>query len=133
MKKHSLHLACLGLTVTLFACTGVTPAPEVAELEVQAQRTQKLEPEAKHSIDDPEAQGGEAAILYSTDQKATFKLEVPSGIYRVSVRARADEYEGWPVMRLYHNAQPLGEDTSVKRETYGEGAQKFDEAELKRA
>ena len=120
-------LAYLSLTLVLAACTNVAP-----ELDVQAQRSaQRIEPEAKSFTQDSEAEGGEAAILHKTGQRATFKLdEVTSDTYKVSVRARADEYGGWPVMRLYRNGQRLGEDNPVKREGYGEGAQKFGEAEL---
>ena len=81
------------MTLVLAACTGVTPEPE-SELGTQARSTQQIEPQAKSFIQDPEAKGGEAAILYKTGQKATFKLnEVASGAYKVSVRARAEAYE----------------------------------------
>ena len=127
--RYQLQLL-IYLSFVFVACTSVAPDPEVTELEAQV-AVQQIEAEAKNVIKDPEAKGGEAAILYTTGQKATFKLnEVASGAYKVSVRARAEAYEGYPVMRLHRNGERLGEDNPVKRERYGEGAQKFGEAEL---
>ena len=127
MKLQSLLLyACCA--ALLAACTSVTPE---TELNVQALSVQQIEAEAKRVIKDPEAEGGEAAILYSTDQKATFQLaEVPAGRYKVSVKARADEYKGWPLMRLERDGKRLGEDNLVERTRYGEGAQRFGEADF---
>ena len=117
MRQRRLRLIYFAI-VTLAACTNVTPEPE-SELGTQAQSTQQIEPQARSFIQDPEAEGGEAAILYMTGQKATFKLnEVVSGAYKVSVRARGDNYEGWPVMRLTVDGQQLGEDVLVDGDGY---------------
>ena len=130
MKRPCLLLCCLGLAALLAACTDVTPTPE-AELDVQVQSTQEIEPEAKHFIDDSEAKGGEAAILYETGRRATFKLdEVPSGRYKVSVQARADEFEGYPVMRLHRNGERLGKDNPVRQTRFDGSVQRFGKADL---
>ena len=116
-------LALLTLALLLCACT------QIRTLDA-ASTTYTVEAEAEHTIEDPEASGEQAAILYSSAQRATFALdEVPSGTYKVSVRARADEYEGWPVMRLRVGDQVIGEG-SVERESYGEAAQSFGEEAL---
>ncbi len=92
----------------------------------------KLSPIVDSTIKDPQAKGGEAVILRRTGQRATFELQgVPSGSYRVSVRARADAYQGWPIMRLYLSGQRLGKDNAVERKRYGAGLQTFGKAQLK--
>ena len=126
--RHRLQLL-ICLSSVFVACTSVAPDPEIAELEAQV-AVQQVEPEAENSVEDPEAKGGEAAILYATGQRASFKLQgVSSGRYQVSIRARADAYQGYPVMRLYHNGQPLG-DNPVEREEYGRDGQGFGEVAL---
>ena len=61
------------------------------------------------------------AVLYRTDERARFALDgVPKGSYDVSVRARGDNYEGWPKMRLSVDGKRLGEDVAVERATYQE-------------
>ena len=121
-------LLTLALGLPLVACTNAAADHELAPAGAQ---TQVIEPEAEHTLEDPGADGGEAAILYRTGERGTFKLDnVARGVYSVSVRARAQAYEGWPVLRLYLNGQALGEDNPVERETYGEGAQQFGEATL---
>ena len=49
----------------------------------------------------------------------------------MSVVAKADEHQGWPVMRLYLNGEQLGEDNPVRQARFDGGAQRFGEAELK--
>ena len=125
------HLAYLSFTLLLAACAEVATNPET-ELGLQAQpATRQVEASAKNMINDARASGGKAALLSKQGDTATFELnEVPSGRYKVSVRARADEYRGYPVMRMYHSGERLGKDNPVSREQYGEGTQKFGEAEL---
>ncbi len=67
------------------------------------------------------AMNGRTAVLYRTDERARFALDgVPKGSYAVSVRARGDNYEGWPKMRLSVDGKRLGEDVAVERATYQE-------------
>ena len=106
----------LYFTLLLAACA-TTPEPELAP----SNAPMFIEPEAESVIQDAEAEGGEAAILYRNEDRATFALgDLPDGVYRVSVRARAHEYEGWPVMRLTLGDEQLGEDSAVEREAFGE-------------
>lgn len=120
---------CLLITL-LVACTSVTP--ELEGLGASNAEPLVIEPEAKNVIDDPEAEGGQAAILYHQSNESTFTLGgVPSGTYQVKVRARADEFQGWPKLRLYLGDKQLGEDNPVERERYSEDEQGFGEAELK--
>ena len=130
--KYTLIL--VGLILFLTACTDVAeptpaPAPELAPASAEL----RVEPEAVSTLSDAEAEGDEAAILYRNSDEAVFRLdEVPSGTYRVSVRAKAQAYKGPPLLRLTLNDQPLGEDNPVERSRYGEGAQRFGEATLTR-
>ena len=119
---------CLLSTLFLVACSDTSPEPGLSTMSSRALR---LEPAAKHFTRDADAAGGKAAILFRESERATFKLGgVPGGTYKVSVRARAEAYEGWPVMRLMSNGEQLGEDNPVERERYGSGAQKFGEVRL---
>ena len=91
----------------------------------------RVEANGDREIEDDEASGGEAVILFNQGARASFSLaDVPAGEYRVSVVARSEYYKGWSVMRLYLDGQPVGEDNPVERSSYGEDAQKFGELSL---
>lgn len=123
----SLAVTLLLITFGLIGCSG-----NVADTLDSAAQPLKVEPEATHWVQDPEAEGGEAAILYSENERATFTLGVPSGTYEVSVHAKAQEYEGWPALRLSRNGQPIGEPNSVKQSHFDGSMQRFGPAELER-
>ena len=65
-RQRPLLLSCLFSAVLLAACTNVTPQPE-AKLGVQAQPAQ-VEAEAEFFVDDAQASGGKAALLYEAGQ-----------------------------------------------------------------
>ncbi len=65
------------------------------------------------------ATNGKTAVLLRTDERARFELgDVQSGTYEVSVRARGDNYQGWPEMRLEVDGQQRGEDRLVGSNGY---------------
>ena len=113
--------ACLILA--LVACASVTP-----EVTSEAQPVERVEPEAKNMVEDPDAGDGEAAILYAQGERALFRLdEVPKGTYELSLRARGEAYKGPPVMRLFLKGQPVGEDHAAEQDY---SVQRFGEASL---
>ena len=126
-RPYSVFLLILTLGLALSACQ--SSRPEVSELDALAAPL-TFEPEGESAAKDPEASGGGAVKLSKTGQRAAFK-GLPAGTFEVSVVAKADEYQGWPVMRLYLNGEQLGEDNPVKQARFDGGAQRFGEAELK--
>ena len=133
-RLASLSIAIALLFMFLAACSSPEPTSETILIETNAAglfmdgdlgTLAEIEPDPKESvmIDDPEATDGRTAALYREGEGVSFDLtNVPSGRYRLIVRARADEYLGWPTMRLRIDNEDLEDkDNSVKRENYGAG------------
>ena len=85
-------------------------------------------------IDDQQALDGKAAALYNTGDGVRFELaDIKPGTYEVSVRARGDHAQGWPVVRLSTNAEQVGTNLTVNRKRYKNSSadQVFGEVSLK--
>lgn len=111
----------LTVVLLLSACSSTESAPQ-PDLGVAA-ATYRIQPDSTRR--DSSAEGGRAAILYRTGDRARFDLSrVPYSRngYRVTVRARADYYQGWPVMQPIINGFYRSEkDNDVRRSSYGRG------------
>ena len=85
-----------------------------------ARNAQDIDPKFREIIRDGAAEDNLAAALYSSEDGVRFELGgIRNGRYRVSLRARGDEYEGWPVARLFFEDEHVGEST-VESATYTE-------------
>ena len=92
-------------------------------------RDYTVNPKDTRIISDRTAQDGKAAALYRTGERARFDLRSAisaTGQYRVLVRARADEYKGWPLMKVIVKRNGFGgsdvtETNDVRRTSYGSG------------
>lgn len=84
-------------------------------------------------IDDPEASDGKAIAFYQTGEGARFRLDtLESGTYTVGVRARGDQFEGWPTLRLQVQGTQIAKTMTVERATYPETTEQLGEVDLKR-
>ena len=141
-SKTSFLLICLSLLL-LASCAdkplsegatfGTSLEPTVDNLfedaSVELSQQVSVDPKTSTIIDDPNAKDGKAAALYRTGDGVRFELtNIQSGTYKVSVRARGDQYQGPPVMRLKLDGQQLGQDSAVKTGSYK--AQGFGEVTL---
>ena len=110
-------LLLLALLLMLAGCSDM--AADTLD-ESAAPSTLTVEP-IEENKEEADATNGETTVLLRTDERARFTLEgVTRSSYTVSVRARGDNYEGWPVMRLTVNNQQLGEDVLVDSDGYRE-------------
>ena len=108
------HIVTALLALALMSCSGTETRP-LSESAVPA--TLILEPVEEDG--EADAANGKSAVLLRTGERARFELgDLPRGSYKVSVRARGDNYDGWPRVRLEMNAQQLGEDVSVESDAY---------------
>ncbi len=110
-------LLLLVILLSLVSCSN-TATDMLDESAAPAALT--LEP-IEENKEEAGATNGKTAVLLRTGERARFEIgDVQSGTYKVSVRARGDNYEGWPVMRLTVNNQQLGEDVLVGSNGYRE-------------
>ncbi len=117
--KHIKHIP-LTLLVALLALIGCSNTATDMLDESAAPAALTLEP-IEENQEEADALNGKTAVLLRTGERARFEIgDVQSGTYKVSVRARGDNYEGWPVMRLTVNNQQLGEDVLVGSNGYRE-------------
>ena len=116
VRYQLVFLLILTLGLGLTACQ--SSGPEVSELG-PLDTPLILEPEGEGSAD-PAAAGGEAALLFRTNERARFTADVASGTYEVSVVARGQAYAGDPAMRLLVGGQQVGEDVFVQTVSYKE-------------
>ena len=115
---RSNYIALLLLVlVTLAGCSDIA----TDTLDVSAVPSAlTLEP-TNDNKEEADATKGRTAVLLRTEERARFEIgDTQSGAYKVNVRARGDNYEGWPVMRLTVDGQQLGEDSSVESDVYRE-------------
>ncbi|WP_216329216.1 DUF4038 domain-containing protein [Deinococcus aestuarii] len=72
-----------------------------------------------NTVNEPAASGGRAVGLWSSSQKARFVVpaDLPTGNYTLSLTARADEYQGWPIVAVKRGGTRLGTAT-VTSQTY---------------
>ena len=106
------------LLIVLLALAGCSDTVAGTLEESAAPSALLLEPVDEH-IPDGAAANGRTAELLRTGERARFELDsVQDGAYEVHVRARGDNYEGWPILRLSVNDQQLGETIRVESSRY---------------
>ena len=130
LRFLTLSLAVLSL---LTACSSPTSKPEFELAVVRLEPLQSdlfsdaeldltssnLDPKSKKIINDKNAFDGRAAALYRSGEGVRFKLKnVANGTYRVSVRARGQHYQGWPIMRSELGGERLGKDKLIDVASY---------------
>ena len=117
MTRIGYTTLLLSVVLSLVSCSDMA-ADTLDESAAPAALT--LEP-VEENKEEADALNGKTAVLLRTGERARFEIgDVQSGTYTVSVRARGDNYEGWPVMRLEVDAQQLGEDVLVDSDGYRE-------------
>jgi hypothetical protein len=84
-------------------------------------------------IDDPETSDGKAIAFYRTGEGVRFRLNsLEPGTYTVGVRARGDEFQGWPTLRVSVKGTQIFKDVTVQSKTYPEATEQLGDFQLGR-